>query len=153
MFKSLLKHHSSKASILKCLAFFMVQLSHPYTTTGKTYSFDKRMFFSKVMSLFFNKLSRFVIAFLPRSSHLNFMASVNICSDLGAQKNKIYHCFHFPPFYLPWSDGTRCHDLSFFECWILIHFFSSYLTIALILHAGKVMFKLLQARLQQYRNQ
>ena len=56
------------------------------------------MFFSKVMSLFFNKLSRFTIAFLPRSSHLNFITSVNIYSNLGAQKNEIRHCFHFFPF-------------------------------------------------------
>ena len=71
-------------------------------------------FVSKVMSLLFNMLSRFVIAFLPRSkSLLNFMAAVLICSDFEAQESKICHCFLFFPFYLPWSDGTRCHDLSF----------------------------------------
>ena len=65
--KSLLQHHSSKASILQCSAFFIVQLSHPYVTTGKTIVLTKRTFVDKVMSLLFNMLSRFVIAFLPRS--------------------------------------------------------------------------------------
>ena len=68
--KSLLQHHNSKASILWCSAFFMVQLSHPYTTTGKTVALTRQTFVSKVMSLLFNILSRFVIAFLPRSKHL-----------------------------------------------------------------------------------
>ena len=65
--KSLLQHHSSKASILQCSAFFTVQLSHPYMTTGKTIALTGLTFVSKVMSLLFNMLSRFVIAFLPRS--------------------------------------------------------------------------------------
>ena len=68
--KSLLQHHSSKAPILQCSAFFMVQLSHLYMTTGKTIALTKQTFVGKVMSLFFNMLSRFVIAFLPRSKHL-----------------------------------------------------------------------------------
>ena len=68
-FESLLQHHNSKASILQCIAFFMVQLSHPYMTTGKTIALTVWTFVSKVMSLFFNMLSRFVIAFLPRSKH------------------------------------------------------------------------------------
>ena len=68
--KSLLQHHSSKASILRCSAFFMVQLSHPYMTTGKTIALTRWTFTSKVMSLLFNMLSRFVIAFLPRSKRL-----------------------------------------------------------------------------------
>ena len=67
--KSLLQHHSLKASILWCSAFFMVQLSHPYMTTGKTIALTRRTFVGKVMSLLFNMLSRFVIAFLPRSNH------------------------------------------------------------------------------------
>ena len=66
--KSLLQHHSSKASILQRSAFFMVQLSHPYLTTGKTIASTRQTFVVKVMSLFFNMLSRFVIAFLPRST-------------------------------------------------------------------------------------
>ena len=68
--KSLLQHHSSKASILRCSAFFMVQLSHPYMTTGKTIALTKWNFADKVMSLLFNKLSSLVITFLPRSKHL-----------------------------------------------------------------------------------
>ena len=69
--KSLLQHHSSKASILLCSAFFMVQLSHPYMTTGKTIALTKWIFVGKVMSLLFNMLSRLVITFLPRSKHLS----------------------------------------------------------------------------------
>ena len=68
--KSLLQHHSSKASILQCSAFFMVQLSHPYMTTGKTIALTRWAFVDKVMSLLFNMLSRLIIAFLPRSKHL-----------------------------------------------------------------------------------
>ena len=111
--KSLLQHHSSIASILRRSAFFTVQLSHPYITTGKTIALTRRTFVGKVMSLLFNMLPRLVITFLPRSKCLNFMASVTICSDFGAQKNKVWHCFHCFPIYLPWSDGPKCHDLSF----------------------------------------
>ena len=68
--KSLLQHHSSKASILQCLAFFIVQLSHPYMTTGKTIALTRWTFVGKVMSLLFNMLSRLVITFLPRNKHL-----------------------------------------------------------------------------------
>ena len=68
--KSLLDHHNSKASILQCSAFFMVQLSCPYMTTGKTIASTRWTFFGKVMSLLFNMLSRCVIAFLPRSKYL-----------------------------------------------------------------------------------
>ena len=68
--KSLFQHHSSKASVLQCSAFFMVQLSHPYMTTGKTMALNRWTFVCKVMSLLFNTQSRFVIAFLPRSKHL-----------------------------------------------------------------------------------
>ena len=77
--KSLLHHYSSKASILQCLAFFMVQLSYPYTTIGKTIALTRWTFVGKVMSLFFNMLSRFVIAFLPRSKHLliSWLKSLN----------------------------------------------------------------------------
>ena len=96
--KSLLQHHSSKASTLQCSAFFIVQLSHLYTTTGKTIALTRWTFVGKVMSLLFNMLSRLVIAFLPRSKCLNFIAAVTICSDFGAQKNKVSHCF---PIYFP----------------------------------------------------
>ena len=68
--KSLLQHHSSKTSILQCSAFFIVQLSHPYMTTGKTIAFTRENFAGQLMSLLFNTLSRFVIAFLPRSKCL-----------------------------------------------------------------------------------
>ena len=68
--KSLLQHHSSKASILRCSAFFIVQLSHPYMTTRKTIALTRRTFVGKVMSLLFNMLFRFVIAFLSRSKRL-----------------------------------------------------------------------------------
>ena len=68
--KSLLQHHTSKASVLQCSALFIVQLSHPYVTTGKTIALASRTFVGKVMSLLFNMLSRLVIAFLPRSKHL-----------------------------------------------------------------------------------
>ena len=68
--KSLLQHHSSKASILQCSAFFTVQLSHPYMTTGKTIALTRRIFVGKVMSLLLNMLSRLLITFLPRSKRL-----------------------------------------------------------------------------------
>ena len=68
--KSLLQHHSSKASILWRSAFFIARLSHPYMTTGKTIAFTRRTFVNKVMSLLFNRLSRLAITFLPRSKHL-----------------------------------------------------------------------------------
>ena len=79
--KSLLQHHSSKASVLRHSAFFIVQLLHPYMTTGKTIALTCQTFVGKVMSLLFNMLSRLVIAFLSRSKCLNFMAAVTICSD------------------------------------------------------------------------
>ena len=68
--KSLLQHHSSKASILRCSAFFMVQLSYPYMTTGKTIALTRQTFVGKVMSLLFNMLPRLIITFLPRNKHL-----------------------------------------------------------------------------------
>ena len=86
--KSLLQHHSAKASILWRSAFFIVQLSYPYTTTVKTIALTRRTFVGKVMSLLFNMLSRLVITFFPRSK-LNFMARVTICSDFGAPQNKV----------------------------------------------------------------
>ena len=94
--KSLLQHHCSKASILWYSAFFIFQLSHPCMTTGKTIALTRQTFFGKEMSLVFNMLSRLVITFLPKSKRL-FMAAVTTCSDLGARKNKVSHCFHFFP--------------------------------------------------------
>ena len=86
--KSLLQHHNSKASILWCSTFFIVHLSHPYMTTGKTITLTRQILFGKVMSLLFNKLSRLVIAFLPRSKCLHVMAAVTICIDFGAPPPK-----------------------------------------------------------------
>ena len=95
--KSLLQHHSSKASILQCSALFMVQLSHPFMTTRKTIALTRWTFVGKVTSLLFNMLSRLVIAFLPRSKCLNFMAVVTICSDFGAAKKKKVSLFPLFP--------------------------------------------------------
>ena len=105
--KSLLQHHNSKASILQHSAFFIVQLSHPYMTTGKTIALTRRNFVDKVMSLLF----RLVITFLPRSMHLliSWLQSPSAVI-LEPPKNKVSHCV---PIYLPWSDGTGCHDFSF----------------------------------------
>ena len=110
--KGLLQHHSSKASIHRCSAFLTVQFLHPYMTSGKTIALNRQNFVGKVMSVLLNMLSRLVITFLPRSKSFNFMAAITICSDFRAQDNKVCHCFHCFPIYLPWSDGTRCHDLS-----------------------------------------
>ena len=109
--KSLFQHHSSKASILQCSAFFVVQLSHPYMTSGKTIALTRRTFVSKVMSLLFNMLSRLVITFLSRSKRLlsSWLQSPSAVI-LEPPKNKVWHCF---PIYLPWSEGTGCHNLSF----------------------------------------
>ena len=111
--KSLLQHHSSKASILQCSAFFMVQLSHPYMTTGKTLVLTRQTFVSKVTSLLFNMLPKLSIAFLPRSKCL-LISWLQSPSTVILEPKKIdSHCFHWLPIYLSWSDGTRCHDLSF----------------------------------------
>ena len=112
--KSLLQHHSLKASILQCSAFFMVQLSHPYMITGKIIALTIQTFVSKVLSLSFNRLSRFVTAFLPRSKGLliSWLQSPSAVI-LESKKNKVSCYFHCFPIYLPWSDGTGFHDLSF----------------------------------------
>ena len=111
--RSLLQHYSSKASILQRSAFFTVQLSHPYMTTGKTIAFTRWTFVGKVMSLLFNILSRLVITFLPRSKRLLISWLQSPLQWFWSPKNKVSHCFHCFPICLPWSDGTRCHDLSF----------------------------------------
>ena len=112
--KNLLQHHSWKASAFRRSDFFIVQLSHPYMTTGKTIALTRWTFVDKVMSLPFNMLSRLVITFLPRSKHLliSWLQSPSTV-NLELKKIKASHCFHCFPIYLPWSDGTRCHDLSF----------------------------------------
>ena len=102
-----LQHHSSKASILQCSALFMVQLSHPYVTTGKTIASIRWTFVGKVMSLLLNMLSRLVITFLPRSRRLNFMAAITICSDFAPPPpNKVSYCFHCFPIYFPVKQKT-----------------------------------------------
>ena len=112
--KSIHKNHSSKTSLLRCSTFFIVQLSHSYMTTGKTIALTRQTFVGKIMSLLLNMLSRLVITFLPRSkrlliSWLRWPSAV----ILESSKNKVSHCFHCFLIYLPWSDGTGCHDLSF----------------------------------------
>jgi len=97
--KSLFRHHSSKASILQRSAFFIVQLSHPYMTTGKTIALTRQTFVDKVMSLLFNMLSMFVITFLPRSKHL-FISWLQSC-DFGAQENRVCYYSYCFPIYLP----------------------------------------------------
>ena len=92
---------------------FIVQLSHPYMAIEKTIALTRWTFVDKIMSLLFNMLSSMVITFLPRNKCLNFMAAINICSDFGAWKNKVSHCFPCFAIYLPWSNGTGCHNLSF----------------------------------------
>ena len=111
--KSLLQHHSSKASIFRHSAFFILQFSHPYMTTGKTIALTRRTFVDKVISLLFNMLSRLVITFLPRSKRLliSWLQSPSaVILEPKKIKSDTFHCF---PIYFPWSDGTRCHDLSF----------------------------------------
>ena len=115
-FRSLLQHHSLKASVLCHSAFFIVQLSQPYMTTVKTIAFTKQTFVSRVMSLLFSTLSRFVISFLPRSSRLliSWLQSLSTVI-LEPKKRKSVTTSTFPtPLYLPWSNGARCHDLSVF---------------------------------------
>ena len=112
--ESLLQPHRSKASILQRSAFFIFQLSHPYVTIGKTIALTRWTFVGKVMSLLFNMLSRLVIDFLARSKRLliSWLQSPSAVI-LEPPKNKVCHYFHCFPIYFPWSDGTRCHDLSF----------------------------------------
>ena len=99
--KSLLQYRSSKASILQCSAFFIVQLSHPYMTTGKTIALPIQTFVGKVMSLVFNTLSRFVIAFLPRSKRLLISRLQSPSAVILELKKIVCHCFHCFIMYLP----------------------------------------------------
>ena len=96
--KSLLQYHSSKVSILQHSAFFIIKLSHPYMTVGKTTAFTRWTFVRKVTSLLFNMLSRFVIDFLPRSKGLLISW---LQSPYAAKENKVCRCFHCFPIYLP----------------------------------------------------
>ena len=100
--KSLLQYHSSKSSIIQLSAFFIVQLSHPYMTTGEIIALTRWTFSGKVMSLLFNMLPRLVTAFLPRSKHLliPWLESPSAVI-LEPPKNEVIHCFHCFPIYLP----------------------------------------------------
>ena len=123
--KSLLQHHSSKASILKRSAFFIVQLSHSYMTTGKTIALTRRAFAGKVMSLLFNKLSRLVITFLPRSKRLliSWLQSLSavILEPKKIKSDTVSHLFAMKWWdQMPWS--------SFSECWSLSQLFHSSFT-------------------------
>ena len=121
-FRSLLQHHSSKASILQHPAFFMVQLSHAYMTTGKTIAMTRWTFVSKVMSLLFNMLSRLVIAFLQRSKCLLISWLQSPCAVILEPKkiNSVIVSIASP---------STCHDVMgpdamiFFECWVLSQLF------------------------------
>ena len=93
--------------------FLMVQLLHPYMTAGKTIALTQQNFVCKVMSLLFNMLSRFVITFLPRSKHLLISWLQSPSAVILEPKKIVCHCFHCLSIYLPWGDGTTCHDLSF----------------------------------------
>ena len=97
--KSLLQHHSSKASIFRCSAFFTVQLSHPYMTAGKTIALTRRTFVGKVMSLLFNMLSSLGITFLPRSKHLLISWLQSPSAVILEPKKIVNHCFHCFPIY------------------------------------------------------
>ena len=99
--KSLLQHHSSKASILLHSAFFIVQFSHPYMTTGKTIALTRWTFVGKVMSLIFNMLSRLVIVLLRRSKHLLILWLQSPSAVILEPKKVVSHCFHCFPIYFP----------------------------------------------------
>ena len=105
--KSLLQHHISKASILQCSAFFMVQLSHPYMTSGKTIALTRRTFVGKVMSLLLNILSRLVITFLPRSKCLLISRLQSPYAVILEPPQNSLTLFPLFPTYLPWRHGTR----------------------------------------------
>ena len=110
---NLLQHHSSKASILWHPAFFRVQLSHPYMTTGKTIVLTRWTFVGKVMSLLLNMLSRVAIAFIPRGKCLVISWPPSPSAVILEPPKKSLPLFPLFPIYLPWSDGTGCHDLRF----------------------------------------
>ena len=127
--KSLLQHHSSKASILWHSAFFIVQLSHPYMITGKTIALTRWTFVGKVMSLLFTMLSRLVITFLPRSNRLLFHDCRHHLLILDS-KNKVWYCFHSFPIYfaMKWWDWMLWSEFS--ECWALSQLFVSPLSLS-----------------------
>ena len=128
--KSLLQHHSSKASVLQHSAFFIFQLSHPYTTTGKSIALTRWTFVSKVMALLFNILSKLVIAFLPRSKRLliSWLQSPSVVILEPKKIKSVTVSIVSPSIYhevmdqMPWS--------SFSECWALSQLFHSPLSLS-----------------------
>ena len=110
--KSLLQHYSSKASILQCSAFFIVQLSYPYMTTGKTIVLTRWTFVGKVMSLLFNMLSRLVITFLPRSKRLLISWLQSPPSVILEPPKRVCHCFHCSP--------SICHEVIGLDAMIFV---------------------------------
>ena len=116
--RSLHQHHNSKASALWCSAFFTVQLSQPYTTTGKTMTFIIQTFVSRVTSLLFNPLSRFVIAFLPRSKHLMSWLQLTSTVTLEPKKRKYVTASTFSP--------SICHEVMGPESMILFYLIFSF---------------------------
>ena len=109
-----LQYHSLKASILPHSAFSMIPLSHSYITIGKTIPLTLQTFVGKVMSLLFNTLSKFVTTFLSRTKHLLILWLESLYTViLEPKKIKSVTISIFYPIYLSWSDGTKCHDLSF----------------------------------------
>ena len=126
----LLQYYSSKASILPCSAFFIVQLSHPYMTTGKTIALSRWTFVVKVMSLLYNMLSRLVTAFLPRNKHL-------LISWLQSSSAVILELKKIKSATVSIVNPSICHEVwdqmpwsSFFECWVLSQFFHSPLSLS-----------------------
>ena len=171
--KSLLQHHSSKASILSHSAFLIVQLSHPYMTTEKTTALTRQTFVDKVMSLLFNMLSRLVIAFLPRSKP--DILEWEVKWTLGSITMNIANGGDRIPvelFQILKDDAVNvlpsiCQQIGKTQQWpqdwkrsVFIPIpkksnakeFSNYHTTALISHANKLMLKILQDRLQRYVN-
>ena len=108
--KSLLQHHNSKTWSLQQSAFFMIQLSHPYMITGKTIALTIQTFVRKVISLLFNTHS----FSSKEQASFNFLATITIHGDFGAQENKICHCFHFSP--------SICHEVMGLDAVILVFF-------------------------------
>ena len=104
--KNLLQHHSSKVSVLRHSAFLTVQLSHPYMTTGKTIALTRRTFVGKVISLLFNMLSRFVIAFLLRSKRLLVSWLRSPSAVVLEPKKVVCHCFLLLYLIFPWTQGA-----------------------------------------------
>ena len=116
--KSLLQHHSLKASVLRCSAFFRVQLSHPNMTTGKTIALTRQTFVGKVISLLFNMLSTLIIAFLPRSKRLLISRVRSLSAVILEPKETVCHCYHFSPFI--------CHEVMGPDAMILVFWMLSF---------------------------